>query len=115
MRAGTASNRKVDGEIQREAMAILSRPVYQRFGLTLASEYLAQKHKIQVSRETVRRWMIEAKLWRARTQKTKRGESKAATDRAEQRPTQIRQGTGRVGKSRGSARLAQRPRKQVAF
>jgi transposase len=63
---GRPSNRKVDGETQREAVAILSQPVYQGFGPTLAAEYLARKHKIQVSRETVRQWMIEAKLWRAR-------------------------------------------------
>ena len=63
---GLPSNRKVDVKIEREAVAILSRPVYRGFGPTLASEYLAKKHKIQVSRETVRRWMIEAKLWRAR-------------------------------------------------
>ena len=63
---GLPSNRKLDGDTQREAVAILSRPVYQGFGPTLAAEYLAQKHKIQVSRETVRQWMIAAKLWRAR-------------------------------------------------
>ena len=65
---GRPSNRKVDGDTQREAVAILSRPVYQGFGPTLAAEYLTQKHKIPVSRETVRQWMIEAKLWRARKQ-----------------------------------------------
>src|ERR1035441_8130290 len=35
---------------------------------TLASEYLSKKHAIEVSRETVRRWMMEAKLWRGRKQ-----------------------------------------------
>jgi hypothetical protein len=42
--------------------------VYLGFGPTLASEYLAKKHQIQVSRETTRQWMVEAKLWRARKQ-----------------------------------------------
>jgi DNA-binding Lrp family transcriptional regulator len=65
---GLPSNRGVDVETQREAVAILTRPVYRGFGPTLASEYLAKKHKIDVSRETVRQWMIEAKLWRARKQ-----------------------------------------------
>jgi Homeodomain-like domain len=65
---GLPSNRKVDVETQQKAVEILSRPVYQGFGPTLASEYLAKKHKIQVSRETARQWMIEAKLWRARNQ-----------------------------------------------
>jgi hypothetical protein len=65
---GLPSNRKVDVETQRETITILSRPVYRGFGPMLASEYLARKHKIEVSRETVRQWMIEAKLWRARKQ-----------------------------------------------
>jgi biotin operon repressor len=65
---GLPSNRKVDVETQQEAIAILTRPVYRGFGPTLASEYLAQKHDIAVSRETVRRWMIQARLWRARRQ-----------------------------------------------
>ena len=50
-------------------MAILSQPVYRGFGPTLAAEYLAKKHKIEVSRETVRQWMIGAKLWRPRKQR----------------------------------------------
>lgn len=66
---GLPSHRKLDGETQHKAVEILSRPVYRGFGPTLASEYLATKHKIQVSRETVRRWMIDAKLWRARKQR----------------------------------------------
>jgi hypothetical protein len=66
---GLPSNRKVDVGTQREAVAILTRPVYRGFGPTLASEYLAKKHHIAVSRETVRQWMIQAKLWRARKQR----------------------------------------------
>ena len=66
---GLPSNRKVDVETQREAVAILSRPVYRGFGPTLACEYLAKKHDIEVSRETVRQWMMQAKLWRARKQR----------------------------------------------
>jgi hypothetical protein len=34
----------------------------------LASEYLSKDHGIDVSRETVRNWMAEAKLWRVKTQ-----------------------------------------------
>ena len=45
-------------------VAILSRPVYRGFGPTAAAEYLANKHDIEVSRETVRAWMIKAKPWR---------------------------------------------------
>jgi hypothetical protein len=69
---GLPSNRKVDVETQCEAVAILTRPVYRGFGPTLASEYLAKKHGIEVSRETVRQWMIEGKLWRARQQRVEK-------------------------------------------
>jgi hypothetical protein len=65
---GLPSNRKISADTEKEAVAILSQPVYRGFGPTLASEYLAKKHDIAVSRETVRRWMVQAKLWRARKQ-----------------------------------------------
>ena len=50
-------------------MAILGQEKYRGFGPTLASEYLSKCHQITVSRETVRAWMIEARLWRSRKQK----------------------------------------------
>jgi len=36
------------------------------YGPTLAAEELAEQHGIRVSRETLRQWLIEAKLWRRR-------------------------------------------------
>ena len=68
---GRSSNRKIDESIEREAMSILSAPVYQGFGPTLAAEYLDQKHGIEASKETVRQWMMRAKLWRGKKQKAK--------------------------------------------
>ena len=65
---GLPSNRKISADTEQEAITILSQPVYRGFGPTLASEYLAKKHDIAVSRETLRQWMIRAKLWRARKQ-----------------------------------------------
>jgi transposase len=69
---GLPSNRKIVADTEQAAVAILRRPVYRGFGPTLASEYLAKKHGIAVSRETVRRWMIQAKLWRARRQRVEK-------------------------------------------
>lgn len=66
---GRRSNRKLDEKIKRDALEILNRDVYRGFGPTLAAEYLANKHDIQAGRETVRTWMIEAKLWRASRQR----------------------------------------------
>src|ERR1700687_3950292 len=69
---GLPSNRKISADTEQEAIAILKRPVYRGFGPTLACEYLAKKHGIEVSRETVRQWMIQAKLWRARQQRVEK-------------------------------------------
>ena len=63
---GLPSNRQISADKEQEAVTILSRPVYRGFGPTLAAEYLSKKHGIEVSRETVRQWMIGARLWRAR-------------------------------------------------
>src|SRR6478672_11625517 len=66
---GLPSHRKISADTEQEAVAILSQPVYRGFGPTLAAEYLAKKHDIEVSRETVRQWMTGAKLWRPRRQR----------------------------------------------
>src|SRR5512141_2409186 len=47
-RRGLPSNRKISADTDAKAVAILSQPVYRRFGPTLASEYLAKKHDIEV-------------------------------------------------------------------
>jgi DNA-binding Lrp family transcriptional regulator len=72
---GEPSNRKMQEEVQQRAVEILSQEVYRGFRPTLAAEYLNEKHDVEVSRETVRKWMplsarsgIEAKLWRPRRQ-----------------------------------------------
>ena len=63
---GQPSNRKIEAKKEQRAKEILSREEYQGFGPTLASEYLAKRHQIVVSRETVRSWMRQAGLWRGR-------------------------------------------------
>jgi transposase len=68
---GQPSKRKIADSIEQEAVGILSSPVYEGFGPTLASEYLAKKHGIEVSKETVRKWMMRAKLWQAKQERVK--------------------------------------------
>ena len=68
---GKSSKRKIDEKIEQEAVKILSAPVYKGFRPTLATEYLANKHGIEVSKETVRQWMIRAKLWQGKRTKLK--------------------------------------------
>jgi transposase len=66
---GRRSNRKLDEKMKEKALEILRRDVYRGFGPTLAAEYLGRKHDIHAGRETVRGWMMEAKLWRASRQR----------------------------------------------
>jgi transposase len=68
---GKPSNRKIEEKIESEAVKILSDPMYQGFGPTLAAEYLGDEYGIKASKETVRRWMMEAKLWRGRKARVK--------------------------------------------
>ena len=66
---GRPSNRKLDDKVKSAAIRILSRKVYAGFGPTVAAEYLAARHHIQAGRETVRKWMIQEQLWRAKKQR----------------------------------------------
>ena len=68
---GKASNRKIGERIEEQAVRILSAPVYEGFGPTLAAEYLGNKHGIEASKETVRQWMMQAKLWHGKEAKVK--------------------------------------------
>src|SRR5882757_806619 len=68
---GKPSNQRIAQSVEEEAMQILSADLYKGFGSTLASEYLADRHDIEVSKETLRQWMMRAKLWRAKEQKVK--------------------------------------------
>jgi hypothetical protein len=66
---GRPSNRKLPEAVREKAVRILSQEVYRGFGPTLASEYLAKRHRVQVGRESLRQLMLGAGLWRARRQK----------------------------------------------
>jgi hypothetical protein len=66
---GRASNRRISKEWQAKALALLKQPDWHDFGPTFASEQLAKRHQIEVSKETVRKWMVEAGLWENRSRK----------------------------------------------
>jgi transposase len=66
---GRPSRRRLPEARKQEAIRILSEPVYAGFGPTLAAEYLSDRHGLKVSKETLRHWMREAKLWRGRQRK----------------------------------------------
>jgi DNA-binding Lrp family transcriptional regulator len=67
---GRRSNRRIDPRVQAKAVSVLGRDVYRGFGPTLASEHLLRRG-IDISRETARKWMSEAGLWRARAKKVR--------------------------------------------
>ena len=66
---GRASNRKLAAATQRQALAILKQPDWHDFGPTFAAEQLAKRHQIQVGKETLRKWMIEAGMWQSKPQR----------------------------------------------
>src|ERR1700674_325253 len=55
---GRASNRQIDPQTQARAIELLRQPEWHDFGPTFASEQLAKRHSLQVSKETVRTWMV---------------------------------------------------------
>ena len=65
---GHRSNRRLAEQRREKAVRILSQEVYRGFGPTLASEYLASKHKLRMGREALRQLMLGAGLWRGRRQ-----------------------------------------------
>lgn len=68
---GRPSKRRIREAVREQAVRLI-RQEYADFGPTLASEYLAEKHCIQVSRETVRGWMIGAQIWKPRRVRVER-------------------------------------------
>src|SRR5262245_47473111 len=66
---GRPSNRKLPSKIQRQALAILKQADWHDFGPTFAAEQLAKRHQIQVGKETLRGWMIEAGMWQSKSRR----------------------------------------------
>jgi transposase-like protein len=67
---GRRSNRKTPEAVKRRAVELYREKkqakLWHDYGPTLAVEELAEQHGIAISRETLRQWLIEAKLWRSR-------------------------------------------------
>jgi hypothetical protein len=66
---GRSSNRRIDEEIRARAMQIIKSPEWHDFKPTFASEQLAKRHQIQVSKETVRQWMTAEGIWQSKGRK----------------------------------------------
>ena len=64
---GRPSNRKLPVATRQQALTVLKQPEWHDFGPTFAAEQLAKHHQIQVGKETLRRWMIEAGMWKSKS------------------------------------------------
>ena len=70
-RRGQRSNRKIDDAVRQEVLELV-RQSYSDFGPELAREHLAAQHGFPHSTETLRGWMIQAGLWRAKKRREAR-------------------------------------------
>ena len=71
---GRRSNRKIDHDFKDQVIECYQR-LYRDFGPTLASETMLKRNGIEVNRETLRLWLIEAGLWK-RARKGKKHRSR---------------------------------------
>jgi transposase len=62
---GRPSNRKLPERTRSRVLRMIQRE-YSDFGPTLIAEYAESEHGIGVGKETVRKWMIGARLWKAK-------------------------------------------------
>ena len=63
---GHESNRRIDEKIRARAIKVIQSPEWHDFGPTFAAEQLAKRHDIEVSKETVRQWMMAEGIWRSK-------------------------------------------------
>jgi len=65
---GQASNHRLDAGVVQQALDLVKKK-YSDFGPTLAHEKLVEVHQMQISRESVRKIMIEEGMWKPRRKK----------------------------------------------
>jgi len=65
---GRVSSRKLVEAVKAKILGLIRRR-YPDFGPTLAAETMEEKGEAKVSRETLRKWMIEEGLWQVRRKK----------------------------------------------
>ena len=62
---GRPSNRKLPERTRSRVLRLIQRD-YSDFGPTLIAEYVESEHGTRVGKETLRKWMIGAGLWKAK-------------------------------------------------
>ncbi len=71
-RRGKPNVRQIPQEVRQKALKALADPVCKGWGPTFAKEKLSLMHKIEVSAETIRKWMIEEGLWKSKKKKERK-------------------------------------------
>lgn len=67
---GKVSNRRIPDKIKNKVL-LLYKKKYQDFGPTLACEKLSEIDDINISTESLRRWLIEGDIWKRRRKRTR--------------------------------------------
>lgn len=67
-RRGQRSNNRFAEDVKKQTLKLVLAN-YADFGPTLAMEKLSQNHGINVSKETLRKWMIEKEIWLGKKRK----------------------------------------------
>ena len=68
---GRASNRRLAESLRAQALKLV-KAKYGDFGPTLACEYLTKEHAVEVSKETLRQWIMAAGLRRGKRRPVER-------------------------------------------
>ncbi len=66
---GKVSPNRIDPKLKNAVIQILKREEYAGFGPTFAQEKLRQRHGYYLSDETIRNWMVQEGLWKAKKQR----------------------------------------------
>lgn len=69
---GKESPNRIDLKLRASVVKILQREEYIGFGPTLFKEKLRSRHGYYLSKETLRKWMIEEELWEAKPQRARK-------------------------------------------
>ena len=67
---GMVSNRRIPDKIRNKVLMFYKKK-YPDFGPTLASEKLLEIDNINISTESLRKWLIEADIWERKRKRTK--------------------------------------------
>jgi Integrase core domain len=69
---GKVSPNRIDSKVKESVMKFLCREECAGFGPTFANEKLREQRGYYLSVETIRKWMIEKDLWKAKSQKERK-------------------------------------------